>query len=60
MMRIINIELEGFGTKPHNYDDWVDVFISYAEHEDGTPLTEEELDNIDSDIVYEEIINQLY
>ncbi len=55
-MNLINIELSSV---PFNHDYWCDVFVEYAEHEDGTPLTDEELENIDSDIIYEEIIQQL-
>jgi hypothetical protein len=46
----------------HNdYPDYSDAFIDYAEHEDGTPYTEEELDrlNDDSDLVYDLLIDYL-
>ena len=59
-MKIINIELDGIGQNSYDYDAWVDVYVSYAEWENGTALTNEELDEIDSDIIYEEIIRQLY
>ncbi len=52
-----NIELENVS---NNHDYWCDAFISYAEHDDGTPLTEDELESIDSETVYEAIINYLY
>ncbi len=61
-MKIINIELEGFepGHLRYDPDYWCDIYASYAEWEDGTPLNDEELDHIPDDILQEEIINQLY
>ena len=37
-----NIELEGVDYADH--PDYCDAYVSYAEHLDGTPLTEDELD----------------
>ncbi len=59
-MKIINIELDGFAPNRHDYDYWCDVYVSYAEHTNGVPLTEWELDKIDSDVIYEEIHRQLF
>ena len=53
---LINIEMEDV----HAWDapDFCDAYVSYAEHADGTPLTEDELEAImeDADFVY----NQAY
>lgn len=46
---LINVEFDG-----------CDAFITYAEKEDGTPLTYEELDSIPSDIAYDYLMNYLY
>lgn len=58
--------------EPHNVDvqgiemadspDFADAYIQYAEHEDGVPFNEEELDRIndDSDFVYECVNNKIY
>jgi hypothetical protein len=40
-VNIGSIEIEGIDT--NDYPDFVDAYITYAEYEDGTPLTEEEL-----------------
>jgi hypothetical protein len=37
-----NIGLDG--VNPKDYPDFVDAFVDYAEHANGTPLTETELD----------------
>ena len=37
------------GVDPNDYPDFADAFIEYAEYEDGTPLTDEELYQLDSD-----------
>ena len=44
-MVIKNIEFEDID--PNDYPDFTDAMIVYAEHEDGTPLTEAELNNLD-------------
>jgi hypothetical protein len=54
---MINIEVENI----FEWDapDYCDAFISYAEHDDGTPLSEDELEELDSAVVYEAIINNI-
>ncbi len=44
-----------------DYPDYSDAFIDYAEHEDGTPYTDEELDSLndDSSLVYDLLIDYL-
>lgn len=55
-----NVELDGIDTR--DYPDFCDAYITYAEHEDGTPLTDAELEalNGDKDFVYQCVINHLY
>jgi hypothetical protein len=55
-----NIEIDGIDYR--DYPDFVDAFISYAEYEDGTELTDSELDalNENGDFVYEQVINKIY
>ncbi len=45
--KVINIELDGL----HKWDspDYSDAYVAFACWEDGTPLTEEELDNLSDD-----------
>ena len=39
-----NIKIEN--VVMNDYPDFCDAFISYAEHENGSPLTEEELEKV--------------
>ncbi len=57
MRELINIEFEDVHS--WDYPDFCDAFISYAEHKDGTPLTEEELLNIDIGDYYDEMYQTL-
>lgn len=59
-MRFKNVEIEGIDTR--DYPDFVDAFITYAEHDNGTPLTEVELDelNEDGDFVHNAVFAQLF
>ena len=43
-INIKSIEVAGVDTK--DYPDFVDAYMTYAEWEDGTPLTEGELDEV--------------
>ncbi len=54
MNKLKNIEFENLNIFDH--DTWVDVYISYAEWADGTPLTDDELQAIESDDIYEYIM----
>lgn len=56
-MKIINIEWENL---THHPDHQCDTFISYAEYEDGTPLTEEEIEALDPCYVHMLLIDFLY
>lgn len=41
---MINIELEN--VHAWDYPDFCDAFVAYCEHDDGTPYTEQELDDL--------------
>ena len=47
------IEMDGIDLK--DYPDFCDAYISYAEDKTGRPLTDEELEAIPSDFVYEQV-----
>ena len=42
-----SIEIDGIDTE--DYPDFVDAYITYAEYEDGTPLTDEELHDFEAE-----------
>lgn len=50
-----NAEVDG--VESDDYPDFCDAFFSYAEYEDGTPLNDEELEQLEE--VHGEMINQL-
>lgn len=48
---------------PRDAPDFVDAYVSYVEYEDGTPLTDEELDKLmedHPDDVYDALWNYLH
>lgn len=49
-LKLKNVEFDGIDRS--DYPDFCDAFIVYAEHADGTPLTEQELENIPSETVH--------
>lgn len=55
-----NIQVEGIYYS--DYPDFCDAYISYVEWDDGTPLTEEELEEVnnDGDIVYQAVLDYIY
>jgi len=55
-----SIEIEDIDMK--DFPDFCDAFVSYAEFEDGTELTDEQLDELTNEGVCNELIheNQLY
>lgn len=59
-MKVKNVEFDDV----YHWDapDYCDAFISYAEHEDGEPLSEEELDilNNNGSLKYELLMNYIY
>jgi hypothetical protein len=50
-----NAEVDG--VESDDYPDFCDAFFSYAEYEDGTPLTDEELEQLGDE--NSEMVNQL-
>lgn len=56
--QLINVEVSGINM--NDAPDFVDAFIEYAEHVDGTPLTGAELEAIDSETIYEYVMKKLY
>lgn len=59
-MNIFNVEIENIDTR--DCPDFVDAFISYAEHENGKPLTDDELDQVneDSELVCHHTLEQFF
>jgi hypothetical protein len=59
-MEYKNIEFDGIDRS--DAPDFCDAFICYAEHKDGTPLTEDELDalNDDSSFVHSKLWDYLH
>lgn len=59
-MKLYNVIVDGIDS--NDYPHFCDAFISYAEHEDGTELTEEELEliNEDTGLVYDLVMESLY
>jgi len=51
------VQLDGVDTK--DYPDFSDAFFTYAEWDDGTPLTEDELDQMGEDY-YSELNEMAY
>ena len=42
--KVVKVEVDGVDTR--DYPDYCDAYFSYAEYEDGTKLTDEELDDL--------------
>lgn len=57
-MKLYNVEFDDIDHEDAH--DYCDTFICYAEHEDGTPLSRDELESIDSDTTYELLMEHLY
>ena len=60
MTKAYNVQVDGIDTR--DAPDFCDAYILHAEHEDGTPMSESELDalNEDRDFVHDCVIKQLY
>lgn len=59
--KICSVEFDGIDYD--DYPDFCDAHVVAAEWADGTPLTEEELDDLNfnhSDIVYDKLMDHLY
>ena len=67
MMPILNgkkvVDLEVDGVDGSDYPDFADAYFSYGCYEDGTPLTEEELERLNdlaSDVLWEMAFDRLH
>ena len=60
MAKAWNVEVDGIDTR--DYPDFCDAYITYAEHEDGTVFTDDELEvlNDDKDFVWNSVMKRLY
>ena len=59
--KVVDIEVDG--VNPSDYPDLCDAYFSYACYEDGTPLTEQELDKLadqNGDILHEKAYDSLH
>jgi hypothetical protein len=59
--KVIDIEVDGVSTR--DYPDLCDAYFSYACYEDGTPLTDSELDKLaeeNSDLLHEKAFDSLH
>ena len=59
--KVVDIEIDG--VNPSDYPDFSDAYFSYACYEDGTPLTEQELDKLadqNGDILHEKAYDSLH
>ena len=57
------IDLEVDGVDPKDYPDFSDAYFSYACYEDGTPLTDDELDKLTwlaCDVLWEMAFERLH
>ncbi len=57
-MKLYSVEIDGIDHGDH--PDYCDAYISYAEDEQARPLTQEEIDNIPSDVVHELVLAYIY
>jgi len=59
--KVIDIEVDGVDSR--DYPDFSDAYFSYACYEDGTPLTDDELNKLtedNSDLLYEKAYDSLH
>jgi hypothetical protein len=59
--KVIDIEVDGVDSR--DYPDFSDAYFSYACYEDGTPLTDDELNKLtedNDDILYEKAYDSLH
>ena len=59
--KVVDIEVDGVDSR--DYPDFSDAYFSYACYEDGTPLTEQELDKLadqNGDILHEKAYDSLH
>ncbi len=53
-----SIEVDGIDTK--DAPDFCDAYATYAEFVDGAALTDDELEQIPSEIIYQRVMDRLY
>jgi hypothetical protein len=59
--KVINIEVDGVDSR--DYPDFADAYFSYACYEDGTPLTDDELEKLadqNADVLHEKAYDSLH
>lgn len=59
--KVIDIEVDGVDSR--DYPDFADAYFSYACYEDGTPLTDDELNKFtedNGDLLYEKAYDLLH
>ena len=59
--RVVDLEVDGVDGR--DYPDFADAYFSYACYEDGTPLTDEELDKLaeqNADVLWEKAYDSLH
>ena len=59
--KVVDIEVDGVNSS--DYPDFSDAYFSYACYEDGTPLTDEELEKLadqNGDILHEKAYDSLH
>ena len=59
--KVIDIEVDGVDSR--DYPDFSDAYFSYACYEDGTPLTDDELNKLtegNGDLLYEKAYDSLH
>ena len=59
--KVIDMEVDGVDSR--DYPDFADAHFSYACYEDGTPLTDEELEELSdkcSDVLWEKAYDSLH
>jgi len=59
--KVIDMEVDGVDSR--DYPDFADAHFSYACYEDGTPLTDEELDKLaeqNADVLWEKAYDSLH
>ena len=57
LKKIDNVELDGIGK--NDYPDFADAYIVSADY-NGKPMTEEEIESIDSEFVYEKVLDHFF
>ena len=59
--KVVDIEVNG--VNPSDYPDFSDAYFSYACYEDGTPLTDDELEKLadqNGDVLWEKAYDSLH